>query len=90
MFESIHDPEFEHYLNTSGVYFMLCHDGANSANVSDGFPPLDGDMVGRFRVEAEELVRKVMFRGMILSFIKRGYNVALINGLEWMDTKVGL
>lgn len=90
MFESIRDPEFEHYLNASGVYFMLCHDGANSANASDGYPPLDGDMVSRLRVEAEELVRKVMFRGMILSLIKRGYNVALINGLEWMDTKAGL
>lgn len=89
MFESIHDSDFEHYLNASGVYFMLCHDGAIPANVGEELPPLDEDKAGKLRVEAEEFVRKVMFRGMILSLIKRGYNVALINGLEWMDTKVG-
>jgi len=31
---------------------------------------------------------RVLFRTMILSFISRGYNVALVNGLEWRDTKV--
>jgi len=31
---------------------------------------------------------RLLFRTMILSFISRGYNVALVNGLEWRDTKV--
>lgn len=90
VFESIHDPDFEHYLNGSGMYFMLCHDGANLANVGEELTPPYEDTVSRHCVEAEEFARKVIFRGMILSMIKRGYNVALINGLEWMDTKVGL
>lgn len=88
MFKSIHDPDFERYLNASGVYFMLCHDGANPADLIEELSPRDDDNVSKLRVEAEEFVRKVMFRGMILSLINRGYNVALINGLEWMDTKV--
>lgn len=90
IFKSIHDPDFEDYLNASGVYFMLCHDGANLADVGESSPPLDEDKIGKISVNDEEFVRKVMFRGMIWSLIKRGYNVALINGLQWMDTKVML
>lgn len=90
IFESIHDPDFGHYLHASGVYFMLCHDGANPAKVAEELPSLDDDKVGKPRVKAEELERKIVFRGMIFSLIKRGYNIALINGLEWMDTKVEL
>ncbi|MCJ1464322.1 hypothetical protein MMC07_002935 [Pseudocyphellaria aurata] len=67
---------------------MLCHDGANPADLGEELSPRDDVKMGKLRVEAEEFVRKVMFRGMILSLIKSGYNVALINGLEWMDTKV--
>lgn len=88
VFEAIHDPYFDHYLNATGVYFMLCHDGAHSINDGEKLSPPGGDTVGKLRVEDEESVRKVVFRSMILSLIKRGYNIALINGLEWMDTKV--
>ena len=40
------------------------------------------------KIEEEELSRKTLFRTMICFLINHGYNVALINGLEWQDTKV--
>lgn len=89
VFKSVEDPSFGNYLKTSAVYFMLCHDGADSTIITGGTPIPDEDRTEKARVEAEERSRKLLFRGLIYSMIRKGYNVALINGLEWMDTKVG-
>ncbi len=75
IFDSVHDPQLDDYLKASGTYFVLCHDGASSA------------IDYRMR-KTHKSVNKILFRGMIYSFMTRGYNVALVNGLEWMDTKV--
>ena len=66
---------------------MLCHDGADSTlprgrrkdSPNAGIRPHAGDTAPK----------KVAYRWFIALMIRRGYNVALINGLEWMDTKVG-
>lgn len=42
------------------------------------------------KVQAQEIRRKTTFRAMIYTLIDWGYNVALINGLEFIDTKVSL
>ncbi len=74
-FESVYDARFDTYLETSGAYFFLCHDGASSA-------------IEHRLQKKHTFPTKLLYRSMIYSLMKRGYNVALINGLEWMDTKV--
>ena len=75
IFDSVHNPQLDDYLKTSGIYFVLCHDRASSA--------ID------FRMwKPDKSVNNVLFRGIVYSFMTRGYNVALVNGLEWIDTKV--
>jgi hypothetical protein len=61
---------------SSGVYFIMCHDGATQA-ISEPQTPRD-----RFT--------KFRFRRMIRLFVLLGFNVALINGLEVRDTKVSI
>lgn len=87
-FESVQDPEFEEYLTESGVYFVLCHDGADLTALDEMPSTLLEDEIEKTRREAEDFSRKLLFRTMICSLINQAYNVALINGLEWMDTKV--
>ncbi|KAL8664973.1 MAG: hypothetical protein Q9168_007806 [Polycauliona sp. 1 TL-2023] len=86
-FSSVLDPAFQNYLNASGAYFIMTHDGANPS------PPSKDSRLKRHKldlpsVEREEHRRRLMFRTTIFAVIDRGYNIALIDGLEWMDTKV--
>ena len=88
-FESVTDPLFRRYLSATGVYFVMCHDGAS---INDE-PPLhtigeDGKETKLEVDDTEPQKKKVMFRSMILALLTDGYNVALINGLDWQDTKV--
>ena len=79
---------FLDYLKASGVYFLMCHDGASiavsphnpSIQTAPDAKPSEKDLL--------ETRRRVIFRVMIYALIGQGYNVALINGLEWADTKV--
>ncbi|KAF1981705.1 P-loop containing nucleoside triphosphate hydrolase protein [Aulographum hederae CBS 113979] len=52
----------------------------------DGDSEDDEDFPDDFVAHAEDA--KGALRNMICLFVFQGYNVALINGLEWMDTKV--
>lgn len=80
-FSSLNDPTFTEYLVSSGTYFIMCHDGARAPN--------------NFEIEysAEETSywnrQKSTFRRIIWRFMSLGFNVALANGLEIRDTKVG-
>lgn len=77
-FPSMHDKAFTSYLHKSGMYFIMAHDAA----------------VPMHDVDRNALKKKTLqhyqttLRRMIISFIKDGFNIALINGLEWRDTKV--
>lgn len=81
-FSSVHDPTFENYLESSGIYFIMCHDGAHT--------PIKSGMKHSVLGASNESWRKVAFRKMIRQFISLGFNVALVNGLEVRDTKVRL
>ena len=41
-------------------------------------------------IKKQELSKRRSFRKMICFLITQGYNIALINGLEWQDTKVNI
>ena len=87
-FTSEQDTSFRGYLKATGVYFVMCHDGANPVPISTD-PSLSGvTEEEQAEIVALETSRKVAFRSMIYWLMNESYNVALINGLEWADTKV--
>ncbi|KAI4223032.1 MAG: hypothetical protein LQ349_007511 [Xanthoria aureola] len=86
-FSSVLDPLFQDYLKASGAYFIMTHDGANPCP-PDQDPQLKGQESDIESIEREEFRRRVMFRSSIFAMIDQGYNIALIDGLEWMDTKI--
>lgn len=87
-FYSLQDPAFRKYLHAHGTYFVMCHDGATSNSLAA--LDLDTENADATNVPSSEDERrcKIIFRHMIFTFIAHGYNVALVNGLEWLDTKV--
>jgi hypothetical protein len=96
--------EFIQYLQESGIYFVMCHDGAMpDAAVSDS--PLRSDSKQDLRTYEEDVeflretkdsassasagrLHQVNLRAMILWFMDNRYNVALINKLHCADSKV--
>ncbi|EME44870.1 hypothetical protein DOTSEDRAFT_70804 [Dothistroma septosporum NZE10] len=72
-------PEFVEYLKRSAPYFIMAHDGAQSADRKAKHMQSDA---------TKSTTQRVALRQMIISFIARGFNVGLVNGLEWRDTKV--
>ena len=87
-FATEQDDSFREYLKTSGVYFVMCHDGANPLPLSTDKLSPGATEQDQAEIEAHETSRRIVFRRMICWLIHESYNVALINGLEWADTKV--
>ena len=88
-FQSPLDSHFQGYLETTGIYFVMCHDGANPTPLSKEVLAV-GQNARITDIKAKESRRKSIFRSFINKLINRGYNVALINGVEFSDTKVRL
>ena len=90
-FSSVRAAAFERYLEASGVYFILCHDGAKPPHEStQADKPDNGNSPENDSAPNSEQnrLKRIVFRGMIYRFLTREYNVASIDGLEWRDTKV--
>lgn len=94
-FRSYQDPAFVEYVDKSGLYFVMCHDGASATmrlpDLPDDAPgkKASGDVAKMPQtVTKSEKQRRQVFRKMIFWFISRGINVALTNSVEWHDTKV--
>ncbi|MCJ1475667.1 hypothetical protein MMC13_004330 [Lambiella insularis] len=79
-FSSVHEALFQEFLESSGVYFIMCHDGAHAHVKSKVNNSASSTCNGDWQ--------RLAFRRMIGRFISLGFNVALINGLEIRDTKV--
>lgn len=77
-------------MEATGVYFVMCHDGAHVSSISMDAQTSESKDEASTEVQAQEILRKTTFRALIYTLIERGYNVALINGLEFIDTKVSL
>ena len=89
-FASVRAQAFREYLKTTGVYFVMCHDGANPNPLLTDTSSLGANDEEHSEINARETSRKIAYRTMICWLINESYNVALINGLEWADTKVRL
>ncbi|KAF2860397.1 P-loop containing nucleoside triphosphate hydrolase protein [Piedraia hortae CBS 480.64] len=76
-FTTYDEPRFRKHLAEHAPYFIMMHDGATSKQKYDAYEP-----------SAKEISHRVRLRQAILSFAEAGYNVALVNGLSWVDTKV--
>lgn len=77
MFPTVLSVEFLEYLQETGMYFVMLHDGAHTVNKEGG--------------EAEEKQArnaKTHLRFLVHWLVQHGYNVALMNDLEFVDTKV--
>lgn len=83
VFRTWDSPEFTAYLEETSPYFLMAHDGARAAERKSRF--VDSDTNG---ANMDSTSQRAALREMILSFIGRGFNVALVNGLEWRDTKI--
>lgn len=88
VFQSVRSPDFVDYLKSSGIYFLMCHDGANAIRTSEDPLIQSKTNAEKHEIETQESRRRVAFRALICELVRQGYNVALINGLEWLDTKV--
>lgn len=90
-FASTSSDSFSEYLRATDIYFVLCHDGAS---FKDGqkqnalHKSLDALKDEDHKLQERHQQYKVSFRTFIYSLMQRGYSTALVNGLEWQDTKI--
>lgn len=73
VFLDYQSPSFLEFLHEESPYFLMPH-GSTRDLTRDG--------------QRTDEDNRVAFRQMVLSFIQRGFNVGLINELEWRDRKV--
>ena len=98
VFSSFDSDDFQDYLRQADIYFVMCHDGAMdgafNANYIHGMHgyavAYEGYSNDRNDFDALSVQKhvKTFFRGLIYQCICRGFSVALINGLQFVDSKV--
>ncbi|KAH8731978.1 hypothetical protein GQ44DRAFT_755334 [Phaeosphaeriaceae sp. PMI808] len=90
-FPSTFSDDFAEYLQTTDLYFVLCHDGASVTDLQKrAIPQNESEALEDEDSSLNERQKtyKSSFRTLIYNLMQRGYNTALVNGLEWQDTKV--
>lgn len=91
LFASTSSDSFAEYLRATDIYFVLCHDGASFRD-SQKRMILQKDLTALENegqsVQERHLEYKTALRTFIYSLMQRGYSTALVNGLEWQDTKI--
>ncbi|KAH9859376.1 hypothetical protein IAQ61_011157 [Plenodomus lingam] len=90
-FASTSSDSFAEYLRATDIYFVLCHDGASFKD-SQKRIILQNDLKALqeedHSIEKRREEYKATFRTFIYSLMQQGYSTALVNGLEWQDTKI--
>ena len=66
---------------------MMCHDGSHAASIISGDEKKNNEEGGKVSNVAEDRSARA-FRAMILWLTLLGFNVALVNEVEWRDSKV--
>jgi hypothetical protein len=104
-FDSYESDEFKAHLISSGAYLFMCHDGASSPYSKDDTASDTDTSDSESESSSDELedgpskdsyvdkrgeISRFTFRMMIYWFVEQGYNLSLINSLEFRDTKVSL
>ncbi|KAF2734355.1 P-loop containing nucleoside triphosphate hydrolase protein [Polyplosphaeria fusca] len=78
IFPSVLSEQFAEYLRETDLYFFMCNDGASSSTPEEK----------QATYREHDVHSKTLFRKIIYSFTQSGYSAALVNGIEWKDTKV--
>ena len=85
IFHDIRSADFNDYLQASGAYFLMLHDGASPKTANQRSS--EGEEYGKpSKGKSPEVLR---LRTNVHVMLAIGYNVALINGMSFQDTKVG-
>ena len=88
---SMQSEDFQTYLAEAQPYFVMAHDGADLISLSEVGRDPNCDAVGPTKENSESensVIQRIALRLSIYKFLTRGYSVALINGTDWVDTKV--
>jgi ATP-dependent RNA helicase DDX60 len=86
VFSSLKCAEFQEYLRLCPIHFVMAHDGSpKSITSTPAGDPLDTDTPP---ADDDEKWTKTLLRGIIRRFNVRRLNVALINRIEFRDSKV--
>jgi hypothetical protein len=88
VFTSVTSDAFAEYLVATDLYFVLIHDGAQQTVLQKQTLTPKKSKASKDEDEEEEERTKIAFRQLMYWFLKQGISSALINGLEWQDTKV--
>ncbi|KUJ17972.1 P-loop containing nucleoside triphosphate hydrolase protein [Mollisia scopiformis] len=86
-FPSLHSSEFSEYLQDSPIHFVMTHDGSSKESRFAVETP-EGEEQELRRIPKDEKYTKRLFRGIIWWFNTHKLNVALINRIEFRDSKV--
>jgi hypothetical protein len=89
------DDEFLRFLGASDAYFVMVHDGAAVYNehsqelrLPNGIHRSLHGQRGVLDIQADTMTElQAQFRGMIAWFLSKEYNVALINEVQFLDSK---
>ncbi|KAL4883392.1 DEAD/DEAH box helicase [Aspergillus karnatakaensis] len=99
-FDTFRSNEFRQYLQSVGAYFLMCHDGTSSVleeraettkqagNAIPGGASDKSSTGSEFSSHAHLLSTKFQLRSMIHWFVCNGYNISLLNSVEFRDTKI--
>jgi hypothetical protein len=86
VFSSLKCPEFREYLRISPIHFVMTHDGSQRSITSvPAKKAVDNETAS---VDDKDQCTKILLRGMIWAFNTHKLNVALINRIEFRDSKV--
>jgi len=75
-FPALESEEFKEYLHVNPIHFVMVHDGSSRSTNTSG------------ENSEDEKLAKVLLRGMIWWWNTHRLNVALINRIEFRDSKV--
>ncbi|KAI5803830.1 hypothetical protein EDC01DRAFT_472866 [Geopyxis carbonaria] len=89
VFQSVTDAAFDEYLERKRPYFFMCHNGDDWQDLENSDDDVDGEVT---EVRASEVTEgkasEAEMKAMTRRFMMKGYNVALINHVEFLDSKI--
>ena len=81
------DSEFHEYLNSSSVLFAVCGDGSTHSTTRAKTLSLRSHTI-KDPVKPNDTARSSRLRGIVYQLLHWGLDIALLNGLDFQDSKV--
>ncbi|KAL5335419.1 DEAD/DEAH box helicase [Aspergillus crustosus] len=103
-FQTYQSDDFKDYLQSVGAYFLMCHDGTSPTprdpagdhkvpreadiSLSDEEPYSALEPGVCFAAAVKVCPTKILLRSMIHWFVSHGYNISILNSVEFRDSKI--